>query len=157
MESPPVEIYLQPGGFHFGGGNVRIHTLLGSCIAITLWHPVMHVGGMCHFMLPSRPGRAPAVLDGRYGDEAMQLFRNEIGKLSTRPDEYHIKLFGGGNMFRHLGAKASDVAKRNIVAARTLLQARGFRVRAEDVGGGGHRRIVFHLNDGDVWVKHDKI
>lgn len=154
----PVEIYLQPGEFHFGGGNIRIHTLLGSCISITLWHPVLHVGGMCHFMLPSQLGRSPSGLDGRYANEAMQMFEQEIGKFNTRPDEYHIKLFGGGNMFRHLGAsKFSDVAARNIEAARVLLKERGFQIRAEDVGGGGHRRIVFYLSDGNVWVKHDKI
>jgi chemotaxis protein CheD len=154
----PVEIYLKPGEFHFGGGNTRIHTLLGSCISITLWHPFLHVGGMCHFMLPSRNGRPSSGLDGRYADEAMQLFVREIGKCNTRPDEYRAKLFGGGNMFRHLGAgKFSDVAERNIEAGRILLQAGGFHIQAEDVGGDGHRRVIFYLSDGNVWVRHEKI
>lgn len=154
----PVEIYLNPGEFHFGRDNTRIHTLLGSCIAITLWHPVLHVGGMCHFMLPSRNGRPSSGIDGRYADEAMQLFVQEIGKCNTRPDEYQAKLFGGGSMFRHLGArKFSVIAERNIEAAKTLLQGGGFHIQAEDVGGGGHRRITLYLRDGNVGVRHGKI
>ena len=50
-----LEIFLQPGEFYFGEGKTRIRTLLGSCVAITLWHPRLHIGGMSHYMLPSRP------------------------------------------------------------------------------------------------------
>ena len=69
-----LDVFLQPGDFHFGAGRTRISTLLGSCISITLWHPARLIGGMCHFMLPTRglPGGVP--LDGRYADEALALF-----------------------------------------------------------------------------------
>jgi chemotaxis protein CheD len=154
----PIEIYLKPGEFHFGGGNARIHTLLGSCVAITLWHPVLHVGGMCHFLLPSRDGRPSSGLDGRYADEAMQLFLQEIGQRNTRPDEYQTKLFGGGNMFPRLtGKKATEVGVRNVEAARFLLLANDLRIQSEDMGGNGHRRIILDLRDGHVWVRHEKI
>ena len=49
-----IEIFLQPGDFYFGDRDTRIRTLLGSCVSITMWHPRLHVGGMCHFMLPER-------------------------------------------------------------------------------------------------------
>ena len=48
------EIFLQPGEFYFGDAATRIRTLLGSCVAITLWHPARMIGGMCHYMLPNR-------------------------------------------------------------------------------------------------------
>jgi hypothetical protein len=55
----------------------RIVTLLGSCVSITVWSPRLLVGGMCHFMLPSR-GVIPegATYAGRYGDEAMMQVIN---------------------------------------------------------------------------------
>lgn len=156
--SAPVEIYLQPGEFRFGSGNVRIHTLLGSCVSITLWHPHLRIGGICHFMLPSRGMPQTRHPDGRYADESLKLFLSEIRRINTRPGEYGVKLFGGGNMFPCLGAgKSSDVAVRNIEAARALLHASGFRVQAEDMGGEGYRLIIFDLRDGHVWVKHEKI
>src|SRR5690606_5865574 len=49
-----TEVNLLPGALWFGTGDVRLHTLLGSCVAITLWHPRYRYGGMCHFMLPGR-------------------------------------------------------------------------------------------------------
>ncbi len=154
----PVEIYLLPGDFHFGDGNTKIHTVLGSCISITVWHPLLRIGGMSHCMLPSRRKPCNTDLDGRYADEAMKLLLHEIGKRNTRPDEYQFKLFGGGNMFRKVCAENSfDVAGNNIEAARLLLETGGLNIQAEHVGGSGHRRIIFDLRDGNVWVKHEKI
>lgn len=155
-----VEIYLLPGDLHFGDENTRIHTVLGSCISITLWHPRLHIGGMCHFMLPSRGTGKPSngSLDGHYADEAIELLLCEIAKHKTRPDEYQVKLFGGGNMFRlALTENTFNVARDNVEAARALLDINGFDTHAEHMGGSGHRRIIFDLYDGSVLVKHEKL
>ena len=45
---------LMPGDFVFGNSELKLKTLLGSCVAITLWHPDKKIGGMCHYMLPGR-------------------------------------------------------------------------------------------------------
>ena len=61
-----LEIFLQPGEFYFGEGKTRVRTLLGSCVAITLWHPRLHLGGMSHYVLPNRQHRKKHdPLDGR--------------------------------------------------------------------------------------------
>ena len=73
-----LDVFLQPGDFHFGAGRTRISTLLGSCISITLWHPARLIGGMCHFMLPSRGLPAGVPLDGRYADEALAMFDQPV-------------------------------------------------------------------------------
>jgi len=153
----PTDIYLLPGEFYFAEANTRIHTILGSCISISLWHPLLRIGGMCHFMLPSRGKTGGTSLDGRYADEAIQLIQREIKKNHTHPGAYQVKLFGGGNMFQAFCAgTAMDVASDNIKAARALLNQGEFHIAAEDVGGKGHRRIIFDLYDGNVWVKRDK-
>lgn len=154
----PTEIYLLPGDFYFGNGNSRVHTLLGSCVSITVWHPLSRIGGMSHSLLPSRGKAGNSDPDGRYADEAIKLFLHEIGKRDTRPDEYRVKLFGGGHMFpQAVAEKAFNVAGCNIEAARALLEAGGFSIHAEHVGGSGHRSIIFDLSNGEVWVKHEKI
>ncbi|OGS91852.1 MAG: hypothetical protein A2Z95_10195 [Gallionellales bacterium GWA2_60_18] len=155
----PVEVYLLPGDCHFGNENTRIRTVLGSCVSITVWHPLLHIGGMCHSMLPSRgnPGIITP-LDGHYADEAIELLLREIGKRNTRPGEYQVKLAGGGHMFRQpLAEKPFNIAGSNIEAARALLEAGGFNIHAEHVGGSGHRSVIFDLRDGSVSVKHEKI
>ena len=59
MRKPPhvIEIYLQPGELWFGDANTRIRTILGSCVAITLWHPHRRIDGMCRYMSQSRARR----------------------------------------------------------------------------------------------------
>ena len=95
-----LEIFLQPGEFYFGEDKTRIRTLLGSCVAIVLWHPRLHIGGMCHYMLPQRPRkRQGEALDGRYAEDAMHMFMRELGRSGTNPADYQVKLFGAGQMF----------------------------------------------------------
>ncbi|MBS4099597.1 MAG: chemotaxis protein CheD [Sulfuricella sp.] len=153
-----IEIYLLPGEIHFGQENTRIHTVLGSCVSISLWHPHTCSGGMCHFMLPSRGKHHGGSLDGRYADEAVELLLDEIRAGNFHPSAYQVKLFGGGNMFQSDRPEGSfDVARDNVLAARTLLGKAGFAIHAEDVGGKGHRRIIFDIASGNVWVRHEKI
>lgn len=152
-------IYLLPGDFCFADDNRCLHTVLGSCIAITVWHPVLRIGCMSHSILPNSQGRPTgANSDGRYVDRAIELILHEIGERNTFPYEYQVKLFGGGNMFRPSMAEDTlNVAKSNIEAARTLLKAACFNIQTEHVGGNGYRRIIFDLCDGSVLVRYREL
>ena len=33
------KLFLMPGQWYFGGKASELRTLLGSCVAVTLWHP----------------------------------------------------------------------------------------------------------------------
>lgn len=149
-----TEITLAPGEFHFGGGYTRIHTLLGSCVAITLWHPQRHIGGMCHYLLPTR-GLNQRLTQGHYADEVVQLFLQAVNKSHTTPREYEVKLFGGGNMFAALGHSAGpvNISRSNVEVGARLLAEHGFRIKVTDVGGALHRKIYLELWNGDVWVQ----
>jgi chemotaxis protein CheD len=154
-----LEVFLQPGEFYFGEGKTRIRTLLGSCVAITLWHPRLHLGGMSHYVLPNRRHRKKhEPLDGRYADEVMEMFMRELRHSHTKPGEYEVKIFGGGRMFQHEGkdGKAGshlNIPERNVQIGRELVTRYGFRFTAEDLGGNGHRNVMLDLWSGDVWVK----
>lgn len=149
-----LEIYLGIGDLHFCAAPARIRTVLGSCVSITLWHPARRVGGMCHFMLPTRNRRGEQPLDGRYADEAMTLFDREITRHHTRHADYRAKVFGGGNMFptRPQPVQSLDVGRRNIDIAHRLLAERGIPIVAEHLGGDGHRKLVFDVSSGDAWL-----
>jgi chemotaxis protein CheD len=151
-----LEIFLRPGEFYFGDEKTRIRTLLGSCVAIVLWHPKLRIGGMCHYMLPHSPrDRQGEALDGRYAEDAMRMFMRELLHSGTKPSDYRVKLVGAGQMFDH-GTKRKrhlDIAERNIEAGRELLERHGFRLQAHDLGGAGHRNVILDLWSGDVWLK----
>lgn len=157
-----TEVFLQPGGFHFGGENTRIRTLLGSCVAITLWHPERRIGGMCHYMLPSQGDRRDDVLDGRYADEAMELFLRELKRAGTLPQEYEAKLFGGSSMYFTAGQALNcdgttqgcrNIACRNAVVGGALARQHGFRIVARHLGGTAGCQVTFDVGSGSVWVK----
>lgn len=150
-----IDIFLQPGEFYFAEAPCCIRTLLGSCVAITVWHPKLKIGGMCHYMLPTRKG-PKTELNGKYADEAMQMFKQQALQHNTRLQEYQIKLFGGASMFLHSSDKPQhiNVARANVNFAHQLLAQYGLEYTAMDLGHKGHRNIIFDLSTGDVWVKH---
>ncbi len=150
-----IEIYLRPGEFYWGGETTRIQTLLGSCISLTFWHPGRKHGGMCHFMLPEKSAPRNGGEEGRYGTEAMRMFLDEIRKSRAAPNEYQIKMFGGGNMFSNVHDSTGEawIGANNIDFARRYLEDRSLKIVSEDVGGFYHRKIYFDLWSGHVWVK----
>ncbi|MDI1246143.1 MAG: chemotaxis protein CheD [Rhodoferax sp.] len=153
-----MDIFLQPGELFVADAGFQIRTILGSCVSITLWHPIARVGGMSHFLLPMRGSVVPTnMLDGRYGDEALQLMINDLKKAGVSHRQCHAKIFGGGNMFPgSTSAAGIKVGRRNGEAARTLLQSHGIEVLSESLYGVGHRQIIFNVSNGDVWSRQVK-
>ena len=168
--SPVAHRFLQLGDYYFGAERVRVQTVLGTCIAITLWHPIKRFGGICHYLLPTRGiARAPASgLPGVYADDVMELFEASMRRSQTRAQEYQVKLFGGGNMFPEqlatskcrdqactdrARATCASIGCRNIAAGQQMLAEHGFTLAARDVGGHGSRQVSFDVWSGDVWVR----
>ncbi|PHV13054.1 chemotaxis protein CheD [Chitinimonas sp. BJB300] len=151
-----IDIFLQPGEVYFGDRETRIRTLLGSCIAVTWWHPTRQVGGMCHYLLPQRSQSQQlnmSNLDGRYAEEAFLLAMHYIQTTGTLPADYQVKMFGGGHVLIADVGKTLAVGERNIEFGKKWLAGHGFRVSREHVAGHGHRHIVFDVATGDVWVR----
>jgi chemotaxis protein CheD len=166
----PIDLFLQPGEFYFGEQYTRIRTLLGSCVAITLWHPEKRIGGMCHYMLPyNRLKNESQVLNGKYAEDVMKMFVKEITAICTTPSEYQVKVFGGGEMFAGISglipclyqvnqlcfksSSCQSVACKNVSAANYLLKKYGFNTMRCDLGGIGHRKVIFEVVSGDVWLQ----
>ncbi len=161
MQHAEHKIFLHPGEFRFTNSGVHLHTVLGSCIAITLWHPRIRVGGMCHFVLPSRPYGVPgssSELDGRYAPEAMQLFEQAADLYGVPLDQYQAKVFGGANVHA-MEIEYPDyyVGTRNAEQAMSMLMERNIEILTMHVGETGNRRIVMDVSNGDVWVKHQQV
>ncbi len=158
----PVNIYLHPGDYFFADKDTCISTVLGSCVSMTFWHPRLLVGGMSHYMLPTRGFKHRVdnnlVLDGRYADEAIALLLRQIDKIGAPHKEYQVKLFGGGEMFPQTHKnRMSKIGFQNVQAAYQLSKQHGFTCVAEHLGGIGHRDVIFEVWSGDVWIKHNHI
>jgi chemotaxis protein CheD len=150
---PRRQRLLLAGDFYFGrNDDLYLHTVLGSCVAITAWHKASRMGCMSHCLLPDMPSKG----DNRetlYVAGAVERLLRHLRDAGVVPEECEIKLFGGGNMFPRQTRKHIDVGMRNVHSARAALQAAGFRISKEHVGGIGHRVVILDLASGDIWLR----
>jgi chemotaxis protein CheD len=153
------EVFLQPGEFYWGDADTRIRTILGSCVAVTIWHPKKQVGGMCHIILPQRcqshkKSQAAEEKSAKYADEAITLMMQEMSKIKVSPKDCQVKVFGGSNMFPklHINDK-QNIGDRNLHAVLMHLSDNGFQVSANHYGGEDSRYIIFDVWSGFAWVK----
>ncbi len=148
--------FLNPGGWFFGGGNVRVETLLGPCVSIVLWFPEAGKGGMCHFQLPGKRRVAEHArdLDGRYGGDAWIWLKQQARVHALNPRDAEVKLFGGSRSMNNPGSTMrQEIGAQNIEFVEALMQQTGVRVVGRDLGGDGYRYLRFDLATGEVWVR----
>lgn len=147
-------VFVNPGGSFFGSGDYHIETLLGSCVAIIFWHPGKQIGGLCHYLLPTRSRRSgnSDALDGRYGEEALLQMLNQIHIIDTNLNDYVVKVFGGGRML-NLPPASTRVGDENARFALDVLNKYGVPITSQDITGDGYRYIRLDLLTGDVWVR----
>jgi chemotaxis protein CheD len=165
LDDTAIDVFLDPGEYFVGDASCKVRTLLGSCVAMVLWHPRMRYGAMSHFLLSSRiesrnetrnDALTPPPLEGKYADEALELMVRELQQAKVPLHECVAKIFGGGNMFPDQKmADKLNVGQKNGETARRLLRDRGFRIVAEDLFGIGHRQVIFNVCNGDVWSRQD--
>lgn len=149
----PKDVFLHPGEYAFGDGETRIRTLLGSCVAITFWHPSLQIGAMCHYLLPTRPA-ARKGLNGSYADEVIQIITERFRAVGLQPKEFQVKMFGGSDMFPDLSLdEVLSIGAKNIYMGERMLEAHGFRIAKSDLAGVAQRMVIFEVWSGDVWVR----
>lgn len=152
-DGPGRLVQILPGQFHVSGGDERILTLLGSCVAACIRDVRLRAGGMNHFLLPEPAEKdRPAGWDDdptRYGCFAMEQLINGILARGGRRERLEVKLFGGGRMI----AGMSDVGARNIEFVKRYLAAEGLRCVAEDLGGDRPRKVLYDPSSGLAMVR----
>ncbi|HLD65830.1 MAG TPA: chemotaxis protein CheD [Pseudomonas sp.] len=148
--------FLNPGGLYFGSGDLWVETLLGPCVAITLWFPEARKGGICHFQLPGRRRVAEHAreLDGRYGSEAWTWLKQQVRAHALVLAEAQVKLFGGARSLTNpTRLPHSEIGGQNIDWVEQEMSRAGMQVISRDLGGEGCRFLRFDLATGEVWVR----
>ena len=150
---PGEHLVLMPGQMHLGQQVASVRTLLGSCVAITLWHPKRRIGGMCHFLLPQRQRRAGDPLEGRYGDEAVEAMVKSLQLLRADPHEFVAHLYGGADTLSGCNTVKFNIGERNIEQAWSLIDRYGFQLDGVDVGEDIPRVVSLVLGSGKVTMR----
>jgi chemotaxis protein CheD len=152
FEQPIVTIH--PGEFYVSDEDVIISTVLGSCVAVSLFDKRRHFGGINHFMLPGDLDNEDVIQskNAKYGMYAIELLYNEMLKNGSTKGDVVAKVFGGGSVLR-LGSGPTKIPKGNIDFAFSYLEKEKFPVVASDTGGILPRKIFFFAKTGRVLLK----
>ncbi len=150
---PGEELNLLAGQLYLGRQAAMVRTLLGSCVAVTLWHPLKRVGGMCHFLLPQRTRKPEEPRDGRYGNEALELMVEAIQRNGLSPGGFEAHLYGGADTLPDRAGMKFNVGERNIEQGWALIDQYGFMLQGVDVGDHVPRHVSLNLADGEVLMR----
>jgi len=144
---------VHPGEWYFGVEYERLHTVLGSCVALVAWHPQLKLGGLCHYLLPASTASKRGlsnVNDCRYADNALAQMKKSMMAYGHLVD-YQISIFGGGDMFAFNAPQS--IGMSNIACARLWLMQEKVQVHQADVGGSISRSVVLIVATGELQVK----
>ena len=144
-------VYLHPGQVFVSPDPTEVTTILGSCVAVCVFDPVLHLGGTNHYVLPHWAGNG--LSSARFGNVAVRSLIDKMLALGGQKQNLQAKVFGGACVvaaFRgreeHLGTKNADLALRT-------LRQEGIPVVADDVGGRRGRKVIFQTDTGVALVR----
>lgn len=141
--------HIHPGGWAIDTER-PMATLLGSCVSVCLFDPVLNVGGMNHFLLPSSTSAnadLDVILDGDY---SMEVLVNGLLNKGAKKSRLLAKAFGGGTI---VSAIRMAIGERNSAFAHEWLDRENIRLIASDFNGPWSRKVVFLPSTGDAFCR----
>lgn len=152
------QIHVQPGESCLIRESGILSTLLGSCVGITFWVERLHIGALCHPMLPSvlarRSPQGSGEGDRRFVDFAIRDLAARLDALGVSRAETEVKVFGGADVLDlDQGHAPPTIGKMNRDAAVRILRAEGYSVAASSLGGRSGMQIQFNTNTGEVLLR----
>jgi chemotaxis protein CheD len=140
--------YLYPGSVFISKTPHIVDTVLGSCIAVIIWNPVLQFGSISHYMLPEWNGTGQPV--NKYGNVAISYLIKQMLVLGSNRADLRAKVFGGSiNKINGV----FNIGSRNTELAFNILKKEKIRVISQSVGGTLNRKAIFYSNSGDVLIK----
>jgi chemotaxis protein CheD len=134
--------------------DLAFTALIGSCVLVCLWDPVVKIGGMAHFVFPE--GGA----DARFGGVAIAALMNKLVAEGAQAARLQAMLFGGARV----QDSGQDIGQRNAAFAARDLAARAIPVIRHDLGGTMVRRVRFfpatglaQVTDHDTGALHETL
>ncbi len=150
-------VNLRPGEVYVAREPTLITTILGSCVAVSLYCPTMRMGAMCHGVMPGRRGVTQEE-SFRFVDSSISyIIDTFLGHAGVDRSKIVVKLFGGadviGKTARHEDA-APTIGAQNIVSAKNTILRYGLPISVEKVGGIKGYKLFFYSHTGEILLKY---
>jgi len=123
--------------------------IVGSCIALTLYHPRTGKGALAHIVLPQSLDRKGP--PGKFADTAIPHMVETLAASGANQAGLVAKICGGASMFGASGP--IKIGVQNAEAVRKLLGELHIPIAGEDLEGPKGRRVTFDSQTGDIAVE----
>jgi chemotaxis protein CheD len=150
LEPGPGRVYLYPGQFTVASVSCTVTTILGSCVAVSVYDPVARTGGLNHHLLPRAPEGDPSL---RFGDVAVPQLIAAVLQAGAEPHRLLAKIVGGACVLDAYRDRPNHVGRQNVRVALDTLSQASIPVVMMDVEGSRGRRVVFNPHTGDLMVR----
>ncbi|MCK4296585.1 MAG: chemotaxis protein CheD [Candidatus Marinimicrobia bacterium] len=133
--------------------DILVTYSLGSCVALSLYDPVVGVGGLIHCMLPLSkidPVKARAN-PYMFTDTGVQALLQAVFDMGAKRENLVTKVAGGArlldskNLFR--------IGERNYTVLRKVLWKNNILITSEDVRGTIARTVYLYMDTGKTTIK----
>jgi len=127
---------------------------LGSCIGVTVYDPVVHVGALIHCMLPlskmypDKSNSNPCM----FVDTGMTKMLQAVYDLGAKRDRLIVKVAGGASLLDK--KRMFRIGERNYSVTRKVLWKNNLLIAAEDVGGSKSRTVILNMGTGITTIKN---
>ncbi len=142
--------FLYPSTLFASKEPYLVNTILGSCVAVCLYDPVLRIGGINHYMLPFWNGEGLA--SPKYGNIAIERLLEKMMSLGSRKNNIVAKVFGGGEVI-DTQISQFHIGERNIAVAQQVLKEINIKIAGQSLGGKNGRKIQFNTETGAVLQK----
>ena len=137
MENENIH-FLYPAALFASREPHLVTTILGSCVAICLYDPILQVGGINHFMLPLWNGQGLA--SPKYGNIAIERLFEKMYAMGCNKVNLQAKVFGGGEVIE-TNISQFNIGARNIKMGFDTLEEMKIPILGSSVGGKLGRKI----------------
>jgi len=133
--------------------DILITGALGSCVAVAVYDPQVHVGGLLHFILPhssldeDRARYAPAM----FADTGIPLLLQSCYAMGCHKKRMTIRVAGGATV-ANTGSD-SAMGRENVFAVKKIFSEHDFPIEGEDTGDNCIRCVHMLISDGGVMVR----
>lgn len=146
MKSLP-KLLLYPADIFVDRSPHIVSTILGSCVSVCLYDPVLKQGAINHFILPQWNGHDLATM--KYGNLAIIRILEELLIIGSKYENIVAKVFGGAEVLTETPTNF-HIGKRNAKIALEILNEFKIPVLLLEVGGNRGRKIIFNTLTGEV-------
>lgn len=141
--------YVNTGEVFAGGGEIRLNSgAIGSCVVITAFDPIQHVGAMAHVMLPGTYPLNMPLHDTRYAAAAIEEMLNQLKKLGAQAKNIGICLVGGANVLKR---ENDTIGIDNLASVEKILKSKQLQINARSTGGFERRTVLFNILKGCIY------